>query len=163
MRWKHPVTEMVRSNRHRKDKGLFWVKPQPISLQECFNGVSDLPKLFFAVFENSQVVHITDIASALQHLFNEMVKVVQIDIGEKLAGEVSDRDSSPPLVRLEKIIPLKIIEDLLLRIAVVDNGLHQPERVRAFDFPLYLFKKALMVDRGKIFLNVALQDKLFLL
>ncbi|MFY9270867.1 MAG: hypothetical protein WAO55_14080 [Candidatus Manganitrophaceae bacterium] len=91
-----------------------------------------------------------------------MVKITQINIGEELAGEVSNRDSSSPLERLEEIVLLKIIEDLVLRIAVVDNGLNQPEGVRTFDFPPYLFKKAFMIDGGKIFFDIAFQDEFFL-
>ena len=88
-----------------------------------------------------------------------MVKAVQIDIGEKLTGQVADRDAAPPLKGREKIVSLIVSRNFFLRIAGINDEFYQPKSVPTFNFSGNTFQEDFVVDRGEIFADVRFQNK----
>lgn len=63
-----------------------------------------------------------------------MVEAIEIDIGEALAGEITDWESSAAFEGCEQGIAGEVDDDGFLLVAAVDNGVNQPQGIRAFDF-----------------------------
>lgn len=57
------------------------------------NLLFDRPEKFFVMMKNSEIVHIAEVIAATKIFLNEVIESVEIDIGEKLAGEIADRNA----------------------------------------------------------------------
>ncbi len=57
-----------------------------------------------------------------------MIERVEVDVGEKLASLIPNGNAPPPLAGLEQVVAGKIVDDLFLRIAAINDLLNQPVR-----------------------------------
>ena len=100
-----------------------------------------IPQFPDIITQQHQIIDITQVISAFQCMLHKLVKLVQIDIGEKLAGIVADGQTGAPS-RVEK----GLVERYLLKQrpspflywvfgrVVKDDDAHEPDDLRFF-FP----------------------------
>ena len=86
------------------------------------------------IIKQREIIHITNVFFNTQRFFDKMIERIQVDIREKLAGQIANRQAAPPLARREQIVARKIVADRFLRIAAVNDQVKQPKRLGAFDF-----------------------------
>jgi hypothetical protein len=60
------------------------------------------------VGQQHHVVHVAQIGRGAQNFLDAVVQLVQVQIGEELAGEVADRDAATALQRGEQLVAVKI-------------------------------------------------------
>ena len=77
----------------------------PLQPQACVKKLPDsefpILQFFDVIPQQHKIVHIAQVISAFQRMRYELIKLVQIDIGEKLAGIVADGKTGAPF-RVEK-------------------------------------------------------------
>ena len=56
------------------------------------------------VVEQGEVVDVADVAARLQDFFAEVIEAVEVDVGEKLAGQVADRQPAGAAIGLEQVV-----------------------------------------------------------
>jgi hypothetical protein len=113
-----------------RDPGFVRVQLKPSAFQELPNAVAPLGKHRRVVVKQRKVVDITQIGRA-QHFGDEMIEAIEVEVGEKLAGQVADRQAAPPLVGREQVVAVIVKLDRLLGIRAVDDQVHQRQRVRS--------------------------------
>lgn len=64
-----------------------------------------------------------------------MVKSIEVEIGEKLAGEIADWQAAATVERREEIITVKIKIDCFLPVGTVDDQIQYRQRPLASDPP----------------------------
>ena len=55
---------------------------------------------------------------------------VEVDIGKKLTRQIADRDTAMPVERCQQVVTCKVCMDIFLRVATINNQIHQPQRLR---------------------------------
>lgn len=123
---KHLVSEKVRPDSCWLYVELPLMQDQTKSLQKTGHLFRSPPQPALVIAEERQIIGIADIARRAQHFFHEMVEGIEIQVGEKLTGQVPDGDPSPAFIRCEEVVPRKIVERWILRITVPDNALREP-------------------------------------
>ncbi len=110
------------------------VEYQAVLLQKPLNGYFPLPQLLLAVGEQNTIIHISDVAFAVEHLLDVVIEKTEVVVGKPLAGEVPNRQTPSSFVRGKEGIAGEIVEVFNLRIAVVDDGIDQPEGIGTGNF-----------------------------
>ncbi len=140
--------------------------------QLSFNGVqgqSQRSQVFFQsgpsghqlrpiVAKQRKVIDVPQVGRNFYLLFDKMVEAVEVDVSEKLAGEIADRQAMATLQRGEQVIAGEILQHRFLDVTAVDDGIHQPQCLFALDAMANLGFEDFMVDRGKVFFQIALQN-----
>jgi len=152
------IAQVIHAFRYRYNHCFFLMEGKAQSQKIFLHRLPDCPKPLLVIVDDRDVVHIADIFPAMEDFFHIMVKAVEINIGEKLTGQVADRYAAPPLKGRKKIVSLIVSVNFLLRIAGSDDKIYQPQGVATFDFPGDTFKEDFVVNGGEIFSDVCLQD-----
>jgi hypothetical protein len=84
--------EKRRRMQSRGYKGLGGMQPQAAALQIACDSTPPLSQQRRIVMKQGEVVHIPHIRRA-QHLCDEVIEAVEIEIGEELAGEIPNRQA----------------------------------------------------------------------
>jgi hypothetical protein len=92
-----------------------------------------------------------------------MIESVEINIREKLAGQIANWQAAPALRRREKIVVGEVPIELDLRVAAVDNLVDQPQSFGVRDDAANELFQNLVIDAGKILAQVNFQNVLCLL
>ncbi len=142
MRGPDDIAQEIEAIVNRSQPAGIPVQLQPQACGKKFPN-SKLPILQFPdiIAQQHQIIDITQIISAFQCMLHELVKLVQIDIGEKLAGIVADGQTGAPS-RVEKGLVAgylfkQIMSPLFDRVfgrIVEDDDAHEPDDLRPF-FP----------------------------
>ncbi len=143
MLFKQAISEKIHARLHRKERCFSRmqgeIKPLP---QENFYSPPCIMKDAFVVVQKKKVVHVPDVLPDAQSVLHEMIQLIEIHIGEKLAREIADGDS--------------LAESIL---TTPDDLAAERERTLI----AYLFSekadKNLMIDVGEEFGNVAGEDE----
>lgn len=110
------------------------------------------------VTEEREIIDIPDIFLCTDPFLDEMIEAVEIDVGEELAGQISDRQSAAAFHRREQIVSVKVCLNLLLGIAGIDDRLDQPERFPTLDLSTDDGFQDFVIDAREVFSDVALQN-----
>ena len=86
LRWIHDITEQIQPTAGRTDMRLVWMQLQTFLVQSSTDVFAPVRQLAFIVTQQHHVVHIAQISGRVQCFLDPMVEVIQIQIGEKLAG-----------------------------------------------------------------------------
>lgn len=73
-----------------------------------------------------KVIDVSDISLGPQHLFAKMIQPIQIHIREKLAGQVADWQSAPPVMGRKKVVAWEMSVHRFLGVGGVDNRIGEP-------------------------------------
>ena len=92
MRLSYNITDKIDPISHRSNNS-------PLRIQLQLQGILEEHAYFFrpvlkrttVPVEENQIVHIADVPPSLQGVLRELIKDVEVNVGEKLAGKVSDR------------------------------------------------------------------------
>jgi hypothetical protein len=57
---------------------------------EIFDRILPAKKLFFGIVDQKKIIHIAEIMAAFQSVFDKLVQFIEINVGEKLTGKISD-------------------------------------------------------------------------
>lgn len=110
------------------------------------------------VIETGGVVDVAQIEPAAQLFFHEMVEGIEINIGEELAGQISNRQAAPALQRRKQIIAGEVPVDFQLRVAAVDDSVDEPQRFGVADDAANFVFQNFVIDAGKIMAEVAFKN-----
>ena len=86
-----------------------------------------------------------------------MVEVVEVDVGEELAGLIAQRQTAAALGRAEQVVADIPLADVFLRVGVVDDTGGQLQNAPVLDLAVEPSLEELMVNTREVFLDVALQ------
>ncbi len=131
------------------------VEPEPQPVQVCLHRVQDFVQSGLVIAEGDKIIHITNIGQP-QFLLDEMVKVVQKNVGKELAGEIADGDALFPGQRGEEIVAGKV-ERKSGFLPGTDDLPDQPAGVRTADLPEYPGQENFMINALEILLDIAFQ------
>jgi hypothetical protein len=95
------------------------------------DGRPPLAQLGLVVREKQEIIHVTQVPATAQLLLDPVIKRGEVDAAEPLAGQVADRQPHTSRRGLREVVPGKERTDRLLRVAVVDDPVHQPQRIPA--------------------------------
>ncbi len=125
MRRENLIPQKICPRFHRKHLALVLMELQP-QLRQVGGHLRFYPmEPRLVSIKHHKIVYITDIVATLQVFFDKMVEPVEMDIREKLARQVTDRDAAVSMERGQQIIAFKVFTHRLLRVAPVDNQIHQ--------------------------------------
>ncbi len=93
-----------------------------------------------------------------QFFFYPVVKIIQILIGEYLAGQVADGKAFSSLKRTEQVIAWKILQALLLGRGTADNIRNKFPGTSAGNNPEQLLLEDFMINTGKILAYIAFEN-----
>jgi len=79
----------------------------------------------FVIAEEGEVVHVAEKLGDFESFFDEVVKAVEVDVGEELAGEVADGKTTRTVWGQAQISE-EVSEGSIGMMAVVDDGVDQP-------------------------------------
>ncbi len=96
--------------------------------------ISSIPQKAVVIREEGKVIYIPEISGSLELFFDKVVEPIEVAIGEELTSEVANRQTMPTLTGSQQIITGEIFDDGFLLIAVVDDGIYQPQRIPTLDF-----------------------------
>jgi hypothetical protein len=108
----------------RDDVRLAGMQGQPPSLQPLRDASLPFGKLRRAVAEGRKVDRVTQ-AGLLHDILGDVVQPVQGDVGEQLAGQVTQRQVARAQLRRELVVARKLTQDGLLRVRDIDNEVAQ--------------------------------------
>jgi hypothetical protein len=91
---KHQVAQQVEAIRRGADVRLARVQPQPVRRPPLADGRAHRGETPLVVVESDHVIHVTQVGTDLEHLLGVVVEVVEVQVGEELAGQVAD--GNPP-------------------------------------------------------------------
>lgn len=76
-----------------KNTAFAGVKFDLQSLEVFDDGLLHSPQERFVIVEDDEIVHVAEIIPATQPFFDIMIQPVQINVGEKLRGQITDRNA----------------------------------------------------------------------
>ena len=76
--------------------------------------------------KDNKIVNIPDIIFAMKFLLDEMIHPIKVDVGKKLACQVSNWNADSVLNRCKKIIAGEIMKNRLLLVTMVNYQFNQP-------------------------------------
>ena len=117
-----------------KELTFDWMDFQPQTGQVLFDGDSGCGQEGWVIGEQGEIIDIAEILLGWELFGDEVIEAVEVDIGEKLAGEVADGQSLAAATGGEGRIAGEIVEDGVLGIAVVNDLVDQPEGIGALNF-----------------------------
>ena len=125
----HDVAEEVGTvAKRRQDRMRLECEPQAL-LQEGGNRGMPPHQLRPVFVQQHEVVHITHVVAALQLVFDELVQLVEIEVGEELAGEVADGEPGvgwgvlqPFVGRYLPVFARRAQADALFRAGLADDA-----------------------------------------
>ncbi len=145
--WKHHITEIVYAVVAFEYLYFVWVE---IKLKFCFKKVlyfyNELLKVFSVSGYDDKIVGVSGIMLDLQLIFHKLIKLVHINIGEKLRGEVANRKSF--LVEQVGITTRK----------TAYNFFRQPQSIQVLNFLSQNFRKNEVVYGIKKLFHIAFQN-----
>ena len=97
-------TEERRRLARRHNPGLARVKAETTPFEVAGDPSPPFVQPLGLVVKQHEIVHVAHIALRPQDILAEMIEAVQIDIGEELAGQVSDGEAPPTLPRREQVV-----------------------------------------------------------
>ena len=59
-------------------------------------------------------------------LGDELIEAIKVKVCKELACQIADGKAAPPPIGLKQIVIRKVESDRLLRIRMIDDGIHQP-------------------------------------
>ena len=121
VRRQDPVAEEPDAVLDREDHALLRVKPQPQANQKVPDPFPHVGQVPLVVGEHQEIIDVADVALDPQPVLDEVIERVEVDVGEELAGLVADGDAPPPFAGREQVVAGKPVQDLFLRVAVVDD------------------------------------------
>lgn len=151
------------SHRRRVDRAAVEIELEAIRLQKPHDLDEPGLQLGFVIAEKHKVIDISKIRQTMQHFLDKMIQGAQIVVGKILACQVSDRQAFAPLQRREQIIAGKVIQHFHLFIAVIDDGINQPQYLRITNTRSDQEFQYFVIDGRKVLFNVTFQHKSVLL
>ena len=103
------------------------MKAQPPSFQVGLYALLPLLKPYGVVMKERKIIDMSDIAFDPEDFLAKVVESVEVQVGEKLAGEVADRQATPTLQGREKIITREMQIDRLLLVGAVNDSICQSQ------------------------------------
>jgi hypothetical protein len=126
-------------------------------LAVLLDGHMGLMQPAFLPIKYQHIIHIANVPRHPKHVFHKMIKPIQIHIGKKLTGLVTDGQPSSPFPWRKQVVTGEKDIRLRLRIASINNRLHQPQDLFIPKIPGKQSKQNLMVNTGKILSDIAFQ------
>ena len=106
---------------------------QPPALQIGANPLAPLFKSRGVVMEQRKVVDVAQVSARPQYLLAEVIEPVEIDVGEKLTGQVADGKPPAALEWCQQVVAGIEDVDRLLRVGAFNDPVHQDQRAFAGD------------------------------
>ena len=106
------------------DHGFPGMQPQASRTQILLDPRPPLRQIRRIVVKQRKIVHVAEIG-CLENLSHKMIKTVEIEIAEELAGEVADRQPATQPEGLKQIVTVEVEIDRLLRVGPVHNPVEQ--------------------------------------
>lgn len=111
--------------------------------EEVLDRAADLMQVELVVVNDHKIIHVSRIPRLTQRVFNEVVQLVQVDVGKHLGRQIANWDAT----RGQCVVVRR----------AVNYAVDQPEGFLACDlFPDHALER-IVTDRGKIFRNVSLE------
>ena len=139
-------TEEVCADAGFKDLAFDGVDFELEAAEMGFDAFAGVDQEVSIVAEEGEVIDVTQVAVGFELFGDVVIESVQVDVGEKLAGEVADRDADSFWAGLVK------------GGAVVEDAIEEPEGVGAFDFAADEGFEDAVVDVGEVAADVGLED-----
>jgi len=109
-------------------------------------------QLGFVIAEKRKIIDVPKIRRASQRFLYEAIQRTQVIVGKILTRQVSDRQAFAALQWHEQIVTWEVINYFNLFVAVIDDGIDQPQYERITDtFSKEVFQN-LMIDGREYFL-----------
>lgn len=143
---------------HRCDGKPLFVNPQPKLFEIVSNRVNRFGKLTAVVGEQDEVIAIPHVGPDAKMAGDEVILTRQIPIGEPLAGQVSDGQSSSASMRLEQVVAGEVLHHRLLLVAAIHDQVHEPKDLPILDQSPEQGLENLVVDAWEVLANVALDE-----
>jgi hypothetical protein len=87
----HDVAQERLAGRRRCQANFLWMDRQAVDRQLLDDLAADLVQRFRCFTQNHHVIHVADVFLDAQGLFDPVIEVVQENVCEQLAGQISDR------------------------------------------------------------------------
>jgi len=140
----------------RYDVRFVRMQRQPPPCETRGNALAPLDEDSGVVVKQGEVVDIAQIGRA-KDFFRKMIETVEIDVSEKLARQIADRQPAAAGQRRQQIVAGIVEVDRLLRIGAVNHRVEQPQGARAGDAPAQILLQDLVIDRREIAIDIAAQ------
>jgi len=119
--------------------------------QEPLNLPSNPVQLALAVVEHPEVVRVANVSPHSELFLDEVVQWIEEDVGEELAGQIANRQSSgaeegKEVVAGEESVRKLGAQDVL---SAIEDRLHQGQRASTANHPAHGPEQQFVVDRGK--------------
>jgi hypothetical protein len=134
------------------------MKVETIGSKETRQVASPLLELGFRIREQGKIVHVPEVRGAAEMLFDEVVERSEIEIRKELARQIAYREPFAAREGRQKVIPAKVVTDMLLLVAGVDDSVDEPQSTGVGNPPADHCLEDRMIDRGKILSDIALED-----
>ena len=141
------------------DGGLGIEFEMQLLVQELLDPFLAAVQLLLVWHQEHHVVHVADVVVHLQRVLDELIQLVQADVRQQLAREVSDRHPD-----LEKPLRGRHFVGVLSRwkpegrVVAVDDRLHKPEKpVLSLELPAQDVHENLVIHAVEVFGDVELQ------
>lgn len=147
---KRHITQVIDSLPELANLNFGWVKGQiKTSFQKISNFILKQSKIFIVMVKNNKIIRIAKIIFSLELVFYKLIKLVHINIGEKLGCKVSYRRA--------------FNAGFLIGIGskTFDDNFHQIHQITIFDSAADNFQKNLVINGRKELANVALESKTY--
>lgn len=141
----------------RQNNCLSRMEKVPTLREECANAPLPFGQLIGRSRKEGKVVHISEIRRP-QYFGAEMIERIEMNVGEPLAGEIADGQTSPALKRGEQIVSGIVNMDRLLRVRSVNDGVEKPQRPLATDASPQIPFQDGVVNRWKETIEIAPQN-----
>jgi hypothetical protein len=156
----YPIAKKVHPFVRPKHPALIRMQPQPDRRQVFGYPLLGFPEPIFVIAKHHEIVTITNVIPATQGLLYKVVEIVEIKVGEKLAGQIADGDSLFAGHGRKQVVSGKVLQRCPGRpMFGCDDLIHQPEGVQAFDFTPDLLAQGGVINAEEILPDVAFQDK----
>lgn len=156
--WQNPKTDKIGPILGGEQLTFDGMDGQAQGCKIRFNPVAGFCQLAFVIAKQGEVVHVSEVVIATKLFFHKMIEGVEVDVGQKLAGQIADGKSFGSLYRGQQVIAGEIVENGFLRVAAVNDGIDQPQGIGAFNFAKHDGFEDRSINTRKIFTDIALQD-----
>ena len=132
VRREDPIAQEADALFAREDDALVPMDSEPQGLQKMLDLPFDLVEPPLVIGKDEKVINVADVTQP-EMVSDEMIKRVEVDVGEELAGLVAQRQTPTPLGGGEQVVAGEPHQHRVLRVAVVDDRGDEPQDMRVFD------------------------------
>jgi len=121
--WPDTVAHETETGPHRADPVFSRMKPQSQAGQMLHHLATGILQFDGCSPKNHKVVAITGVMVQAQMAGDQVVELVQIPVGQPLAGQIANRQAATPGEGGEQVVTRVIDSDGILGIGSIDEGL----------------------------------------